>query len=236
MYCANCGKKIPDDSKFCPECGDNIPETNNTSAPKKEKPKRSRAYKIANVVGFVIIALVILGVIFYIATTSKSRNLEVYKHPAMGFSVMYPKTLTIEVPNLPSGSKCSKDPCLVVFKDPLYGNEAVNWIFVLPAADLGGQEFITGVTTGFQEDVKKGDAVTVTIKGKALYKYVNDSAKPSESLDDFYATFGFDSSREQSMYSFISDDAVVLIGFRTPPSGAPSDYSDYLNIKFLLIP
>lgn len=231
MFCAKCGTKVPENSKFCPKCGGNV--TGATAA--KEKPQHSRAYKIANIVGFVLFGLLIVGGIVYIASTSKFRNLETYKHPAMGFSIMYPKNLKMEVPNLPSGSKCSKNPCLIVFKDPSYGNVAVNWIFILPEADIG-KGFIAGSTKGFQEDVKNGDAATVTIKGKTLYKYVNDPAKPSKSLNDFYETFGFDSSREQSLYAFIFSDTLLLIGFRMPPPDAPSDYKDYFDIDTLVIP
>ncbi|MCX6813677.1 MAG: zinc-ribbon domain-containing protein [Candidatus Azambacteria bacterium] len=230
MFCEKCGTKVPESSKFCPKCGGNVAEK--SSSEKEKKPRRHRTLiYIAVIFGI----LIIVPLIFYFIGVSNFRNKEVYKHPAIGFSIMYPKSLNLETVAPPAGSTCSKDPCIMIFKNPSYKNESVNWIFVLAAADVT-KEFVTGAAKSFTEDVANGEAVTVTIRGKTLYKYINDSVKPSKSLNEFYKTFGFDSSREQSMYTLISGDSIILIGFRKPPSEAPSDYSDYLNIQTLSIP
>lgn len=46
MYCARCGKEIPNDSKFCPFCGapveGAVPETEASEKPKAEAPKPRR--------------------------------------------------------------------------------------------------------------------------------------------------------------------------------------------------
>jgi predicted nucleic acid-binding Zn ribbon protein len=229
MFCAKCGIKVPEDSKFCPKCGGNVAEK--SSSEKEKKPRRRVLIYLAVFLGI----LIIVPLILYFVGASVARNLATYNHPVIGFSIVYPKNLTLQTFAPPAGSTCSKDPCIIIFKNPSYKNESVNWIFVLAAADVT-KEFINGATKGFQEDVANGEAVTVTIGGKTLYKYVNDSAKPSKSLNEFYQTFGFDSSREQSMYTLISGDSIILIGFRKSPSGAPSDYSDYLNINTLRFP
>ncbi len=230
MFCAKCGKKVSENSKFCPKCGGNV-----TEAPSAGKEKKPRGHKTLIYIAAIFCIVVIAPLVLYFLGISAARNLVIYTHPVIGFSVVYPKNLNLETPSVPAGSKCSKNPCIIIFKNPSYKNESVNWIFILTAADVT-QAFVTGAVKGFQKDADNGEAVKVTIRGKTLYKYVNDPAKPSESLNVFYKTFGFVSSLEQSMYTLISGDSIILIGSRKPPPGAPSDYSDYLNIDTLVMP
>lgn len=39
MFCRNCGAKIPDDSRFCPQCGEKVVTVSNQSEPKSEYGK-----------------------------------------------------------------------------------------------------------------------------------------------------------------------------------------------------
>jgi hypothetical protein len=83
----------------------------------------------------------------------------------------------------------------------------------------------------FDQDVSGGLATAETINGIKMNKYVNDPSKPVELLLAFYQALGIDSSGEQSMYLFIAGDSGIMVGFRAPPTGAPANYKDYLNIR-----
>ncbi len=63
-----------------------------TSSSKENKPQHSRAYKISNIIGFVLFFLVIIGVIFYFVSilnsnSSSSLTIAVFKGPVSGATV-----------------------------------------------------------------------------------------------------------------------------------------------------
>ncbi len=218
MYCANCGQKIPDDSKFCPVFGGNASET-----PISGKKRKIR-WPIL-IAGIVIIFGTLLTIfIFYGATT---ENTAVYIHPVVGFAFAYPKNLNVETPTLTS-FECAAEPCFIVLKDPAYNNESVNWIFIIPVASMGGDK--VKLQAVLDEDVSKGLATSITVNGIKMTKYVNDPDNPSKEATAIYSSMGLDPSREQSVYEFLTDDSAVMVGFRTPPSGAPAGYDAFLNI------
>lgn len=219
MYCANCGKKIPDDSKSCPGCGGNA----------SEKPISGKKRKIRwpiLIIGLVIIFGLVPAVIYYFAVL---QNIAIYTHPLVGFTFAYSKDLTLETPTLPAGSNCPAEPCLIVLKDPAYDNEGVNWIFIIPIAYMGGDK--AKLQTLLDEDIAKGWATAVTVNGIKMAKYVNDPANPIEEIIALYEMMGLDPSREQSVYEFLADDSAITVGFRMPPTGAPAGYDLYLDIS-----
>lgn len=73
MFCINCGKSIPDNSKFCPECGTQIPLLNKTQnnlnsdaleqqLQHNQKSKHVKKRKKAPIIfAVIILAIVILG-------------------------------------------------------------------------------------------------------------------------------------------------------------------------------
>lgn len=219
MYCTNCGKKIPDDSKFCPECGGNASET-----PIAQKKKKIRWPLL------IPLLVVILGIwvaVFYFYVVIP-KNTAVYTHPILGFTFDYPKTLSVAT-STQAGAQCPNEPCFIALKNPSYNNEAVNWILVIPVALMGGDK--AKLQTSLDEDVSKGLATTITVNGIKMNKYVNDPNNPSKEATAIYGSMGLDPSKEQSMYEFLTDDSAAMVGFRTPPTGAPADYDDYLNIQ-----
>ena len=80
-----------------------------------------------------------------------------------------------------------------------------------------------------------GEATIVTIGGKKINKYVAEPSPPPSALK-LYQSFGFEVSRQRTLYVFTSGDAVVIIGFQKPPPGAPANYNDYLDIQSLKVP
>ena len=89
MFCHNCGRRVPDGSKFCDKCGSALQPSNTPiSAPAapKQNPfaepgvsSSSNAYESekASVVKWVvvgIIAILVLGIIFDIAVLSKASS------------------------------------------------------------------------------------------------------------------------------------------------------------------
>ena len=152
-----------------------------------------------------------------------------YTHPLAGFSIDYPQTLKV-VAAVEAGSKCAEITCFLVFKNPAYGEEGVNYIFVLLLADLK----LTPETSeaSLKKDVTEGKATPVKIGNRTIYKY----SATSETALGLYKSFGIDPSREQFIYVVNAGDRAVIIGFRNPPPGAPASYSDYLDIQSLVIP
>ena len=55
MYCPNCGKEIPDESKFCPECGYTI--TQKAEELKKDVPVKKKF-------NLLLLISMIIGVIY----------------------------------------------------------------------------------------------------------------------------------------------------------------------------
>ncbi len=220
MYCANCGKKVPDDAKFCPECGGNASET--PTAPKKRKIRWPLL--IAGLV--LLFGALITGAISYFKTSS---NIAIYIHPTADFAFAYPKNLNVETPTLPADAGCTAEPCSIIFKDPAYNNESVNWIFIIPVASMGGDK--VKLQAVLDEDVSKGLATSITVNGIKMNKYVNDPDNPSKEATTIYKSMGLDPSKEQSVYEFLTDDSAVMVGFRTPPTGAPANYDDFLDIN-----
>ena len=51
MYCNNCGKKLDDDAKFCPECGSKIQSAQRVS----EEPEKGGASKVLIIVAIVLL-------------------------------------------------------------------------------------------------------------------------------------------------------------------------------------
>ena len=175
-----------------------------------------------------------IGKSLFLLAAGSQDNL-IYTHPLLKFSLAYPEALEAGIPAMPSGFKCLKNPCLITFKNPSYGNETVNWIWVMADADLG-DGFTDKALQGFQEDIAKGLCASTTISGKTVYSAVYDHAKPQKDLTEFYKMMGLDPAKEKSMYTFAAGKSMVLIGFRMPPTGAPSDYNDYLDINSLTTP
>lgn len=234
MNCPHCGNKIPTNSNFCTECGRKLSESEKSNT----KTSRHLVLKILGIIAGIFIVFMIIGMISYIFQASDTT---IYKHPTIGFSIPQPKSLNIETPALalPKGAKCEKAaPCFVVFKNPAYDNYITNWFIALSSADMGAKPdvFLAGAAKGFQEDLNTGAATTMTISGKTVYKYENNPNQPNNSLATFSKMMGFDPALEKTMYAFISGENVVVIFFRKPPSGAPSNYKDYLNISSLIIP
>jgi hypothetical protein len=234
MFCTKCGEKIPMLSKFCTKCGKKIKDEDGSK--NGGKPRRFRALKILGLFAAVFAVLIAIPFTAYLIMRSQ---VETYKHPAVGFSVTYPKFLKVEIPTLPAEAACkAAAPCYLLFKNPSYNDYVANWVFVVSAADVGAtkEDFINGMEKGTQVDIDNGEATLLTLGDKKVYKYVNDPSKPSSSVNDFYTMLQFDPSLEQSVYVFMTGDSFVLVGFRKPPPGASSEYSGYLNIKSLIAP
>lgn len=217
MYCANCGKKIPDDSGFCPECGGNASET--LTVGKKRKIRWPLL-----ITGLVVLFGLVPALIFYLAFP---KNIATYTHPVIGFTFNYPKTLTVAT-STQAAAQCPNKPCFIALNDPSYNNEAVNWILVVPVASMGGDK--AKLQAALDEDISKGVATAVTVKDIKMAKYINDPNNPSEEAIAIYESMGLDPSKEVSMYQFLTDDSAAMVGFRTLPTGAPADYDDYLDI------
>ncbi len=234
MFCTKCGEKIPDLSKFCTKCGKKIKAE--ADAKNGGKPRRFRALKITGLFAVVFAVLVAIPLIGYLVARVQ---VETYKHPSAGFSVVYPKSLKVEIPPLPPSSTCKTAiPCFVVFKNPSYGDYAVNWIVVLSATDAGmkKEKFVNEGTKAFQVDVDRGEATVLTFGDKKVYKYENDPAKPSQTMAEIAKSFSLVPSSVKTLYAFFSGDSAVMIFFQAPPPGAPADYGSYLNIKSLIAP
>ena len=76
MYCRNCGTKMKDDSKFCPECGtavDAVPVEREMEKAPVSKKKKSKAVLFASLGIVVVAALVIL---IYVLHSSDSKGYE----------------------------------------------------------------------------------------------------------------------------------------------------------------
>ncbi len=224
MYCENCGKKVPSDSKFCPDCGGNVSEA--SSSEKEKKPQGSRARKIATWAGYCLVFLLIAGgVAYYFIGVSK---IAVYTHPTLGFTLAYSKTLNVETPAI-TGYQCLTEPCLILLKNPSYNNDSVNWIFIIPISFMGGDR--AKLQAESDKDVSDGAATAITVNDIKMNKYVNDPNKPVETILSLYKMLSLDPSKEESVYTFLTNESGIMVGFRTPPTGAPGDYKDYLNIQ-----
>ena len=254
MYCANCGKQVPSISKFCPECGARIitantasdaqppapqavnsqaavPQTatQQTPTPKKEKPRRRHGcLRIGGIIaGSVLGALIVLALIGYLVLPKEGK----YTHPTLGFSFNYMSSLSVEIPDT-SGSNRENpagNPWFILLKNPSYQNQTVNWIVTYAVAATGMTE--DQFMTELNNDVTSGAASVLTVNGIKMFKYVNDLSNPSQTLASFYKATGMDASKEQSAYIFIQNGSFFIVGFRNPPTGAPSNYSDYLVIN-----
>ena len=67
MYCAKCGKSIPDDSVFCPECGYNLGKAASAVSHRPgAEPVISETMNIGIIVGSVILPLIgiVMGTIY----------------------------------------------------------------------------------------------------------------------------------------------------------------------------
>jgi hypothetical protein len=184
--------------------------------------------KIFSIISVLIGIALILAGLLYLGVLNVSKQQQ-YSHPTIGFIFNYPQALNLETPTLPDSSDCPTEPCFIVLKNPSYNNEAVNWIFAIPISLMGGDK--AKLQESFDQDVSGGLATAETINGIKMNKYVNDPSKPVELLLAFYQALGIDSSGEQSMYLFIAGDSGIMVGFRAPPTGAPANYKDYLNIR-----
>ncbi len=223
MYCAKCGAKVPEDSKFCPKCGGNVLEERAPSSEKEKKPRRHRTLiYIAVIFG----VLIIVPLIFYSIGASNFKSQ--YKHPILGFTFDYPKTLTIETPT-PASSECPNEPCFIVLKNPPYNNEVVNWIAISPVTSVGKNK--TDPQSGLDDDVSKGLATAITVGGVKMNKYINNPDKPTDVFLTIGKMTGIDPSQEKFMYIFIMGNSGVMVAFKTPPTGASADYNLYLDIQ-----
>lgn len=234
MYCENCGKKIADDSKFCSECGKNASGGGAFSSSAQVQTKRGlwRHWWFRAIVYIICIILVLPTVslvIVYFAGVAPYT----YTHPVLGFTFNYPKTLSITTS---SGTECPTKPCAILLMDPSYTDYASNWIFVIPISQMKVINTVKEAIASFNEDVEDGWATTKMINDIKMYSYTNEPDGKNKGLISIYQMLGLDSSKQQSIYAYITDDSIVIIGFRKPPEGAPTDYKDYLHIKSWEIP
>lgn len=221
MYCADCGKRIPEGSKFCPKCGGNASGT--PSSEKENKPRRHRTLIcIAAIFGI----LIIVSLVSFFTGISNFKSQ--YKHPILGFTFDYPKALTLETPTLP-GPKCPHEPCFITLKNPSYDNEVVNWIAISPVTSMGKNK--TDLQAGLDDDASKGLATSLTVDGIKMNKYINNPDKPTNVFLTIGKMTGLDPSQEKIMYIFVIGNSGFMMAFKTPPSGAPADYNLYLNIQ-----
>ncbi len=259
MYCANCGKPVPANSKFCPECGSQVisanippvsppptpqntapqtaaqqgtaPQTSpqQTATPKKEK--QPRRHGCLKIGG--IIAGSVLGTIILLAIIGfvAIARPNRYTHPYLAFSFNFPRSLNVELPNTTSTGRenPANNPWFILLRNPTYQNETVNWIITNTIASTGLSE--DQFMTELNNDVTSGAASVQMVNGVKMYKYVNDPTKPSQTLTSFYQGTGMDSTKEQSAYFFIQNGSFFVVGFRQPPTGAAAGYSDYLDIN-----
>jgi len=68
MFCPNCGRQIPDGSKFCPYCGANLEGRVYTSKTK------SSSRSIANIIVPIILVIVILASLFGLVKSIKHQQ------------------------------------------------------------------------------------------------------------------------------------------------------------------
>jgi hypothetical protein len=159
-----------------------------------------------------------------------------YTHPSLKFTVKYPSTLKITVAPSSATPKCIKGaPCLAAFTNPAYGSVGANWFFVFSAADIG-KDTIEALVEGVAYDLSQKYCAEVKIGSVEAIKYSNIAANASQGLQSFYKTLGIPPEQEASLYIFATGDALVLFGVRQPPSGAPSNYKDYVDINSLTAP
>lgn len=220
MFCAKCGIKVSGSSKFCQKCGGNVAEK---SSPEKEKKLRHRVPVYAMVIFGI---LIILFLIFYFAGIS-NFNAQ-YKHPILGFTFDYPKTLILETPPTPD-YPCPNNPCFIVLKNPSYHNEVVNWIMISTVSSMGKDK--TDMQANLDKDVSRGWATALTVNGIKMNEYINDPKKPTNSFITIGKMVGLDPSQEKSMYTFFIGNTGAMVFFKTPPTGAPADYNTYLDIQ-----
>lgn len=71
MFCKNCGKEIPDDSKLCPYCGAQNPKED-AAAPKKAPPKKKKHTGL--VILAVLLLLIALSVAAYMISYNNAKN------------------------------------------------------------------------------------------------------------------------------------------------------------------
>ena len=80
MYCSNCGNKVPDDAKVCPECGQDLTyESNKTARLSSRSGRRGKA--AAAVIG-VILALALAECLWLFAISPKKRAVSSSPAPA----------------------------------------------------------------------------------------------------------------------------------------------------------
>lgn len=231
MYCAKCGTKVPPESKFCPECGESTTDVDITPEEKKETKRKpgSVFFKIAGWIGCLLVIYFIISIGYFLTKTQKPL---VYTHPTIGFSFGYPRFLNLETPTFQGKDKCPSSPCYIVLRDPVHQNAIVNWIFVMPISFTGSTK--DKFEADFDVDVQKGYASQTTINNIRVLKYMNDPKNDAiQSLYKIMSSTGLDIDlpQEDFVYSFISDDSAMLIGFRKPPAGAPAGYKYYLDIQ-----
>jgi len=225
MYCANCGTKVPENSKFCPKCGGNAVDKSSSEKSEKEKKPRRRRTLIYIAVVFGVLIIVPL-IIFYFVGVSNFKSQ--YKHPILGFTFDYPKTLNVETPK-PTDYKCPNEPCFVVLKNPSYNNEVVNWVAISSVSSMAKNK--TDLQAGLDGDVSKGLATAMTVNGIKMNKYINNPDKPTNVFLTIGKMLGLDPSQEKFMYIFIMGDSGLMVAFKTPPTEAPADYNLYLDIQ-----
>ena len=82
MFCPNCGKEIPDGSKFCPYCGEKLITE---SIPEKRKPVRK---KISLLIFIPIIVLVVaLSIFLYLKFFPRVNPEASVEHNNKGMSI-----------------------------------------------------------------------------------------------------------------------------------------------------
>jgi uncharacterized membrane protein YvbJ len=66
MFCPNCGKQIPDGSKFCPYCGEKIEIVEEPKSFKKESLKKEkRKVRLSIILIPVVVVLIVISIVFY---------------------------------------------------------------------------------------------------------------------------------------------------------------------------
>lgn len=233
MYCTNCGKKIPDDSKFCVECGKSTLEESvspSVTEQAKGKPRRRRWLKIT--IWVVCLMVFLPAISFVLIGYFVPPAPYTYTHPALGFTFDYPKTLNASTTPINDPKKCPTEPCVILLQDLSYTDYASNWIFVVPIPQAAKKEAIADL----DKDVKDGWATTTMINDIKMYSYTNEPAGKNKSFISACQAFGLDPAKQQSAYVYIADNSIIAIGFRKPPEGAPVGYKDYLNIKSWKMP
>lgn len=85
MICNKCGKEIPDNVKFCPKCGNKLGDGGHSIDPRifqngaanagmsqeLQSPKSGNAKKIALIVGLIAIALLLIGLLVFLFTSTE---------------------------------------------------------------------------------------------------------------------------------------------------------------------